>query len=75
VVRWSLDADDRFVVVEQVRVQFVHVEKDSISGVQRVSPELKAFVDRVIVPALLERFLREQAAANSPQEPPLRPAA
>jgi len=36
-----------------------------------LSPELKTFIDRVVVPALLDRFLREQAAAT----PPLRPAA
>jgi hypothetical protein len=34
-----------------------------------VTPELKSFIDEVIVPALLERFLREHAAA------PARPAA
>jgi hypothetical protein len=36
-----------------------------------MSPELKAFIDRVVVPALLERFLQEHAAPV----PPLRPAA
>jgi hypothetical protein len=40
-----------------------------------MSPELRAFIDRVIVPALLERFLREQAIDPTPQGPPLRPAA
>jgi len=35
-----------------------------------LSPELKMFLDQVIVPALVERFLREQAAAV----PPLRQA-
>jgi len=35
-----------------------------------MSPDLKAFIDRVVVPALVERFLREQAAAV----PPLRQA-
>jgi hypothetical protein len=34
-----------------------------------MSPELRAFVDRVIVPALLERFLREQAAEAPSPEP------
>lgn len=28
-----------------------------------MNPDLRVFIDRVIVPALLERFLREQAAA------------
>jgi hypothetical protein len=32
-----------------------------------MNPDLRAFVDRVIVPALLERFLREQAAATAPR--------
>jgi hypothetical protein len=34
-----------------------------------VSPALRAFCDRVIVPALLERFLRDQAVAASPPPP------
>jgi hypothetical protein len=38
-------------------------------------PELRTFVDRVIVPALLERFLREQADAVGPPPTPVRPAA
>jgi hypothetical protein len=29
-----------------------------------MNPELQMFIDRVIVPALLERFLREQQAAG-----------
>jgi hypothetical protein len=37
---------------------------------QPLAPALKSFIDAVIVPALVERFLREQAAA-----PPVRPAA
>ena len=28
-----------------------------------MNPDLRTFVDRVIVPALVDRFLREQAAA------------
>jgi hypothetical protein len=36
---------------------------------------LRAFVDRVIVPALLERFLREQAGEHTSTTPPMRPAA
>ena len=28
-----------------------------------MSPDLRLFIDRVIVPALLERFLREHAAS------------
>ena len=39
-----------------------------------MSPELKSLVDTVIVPVLLERFLREQAG-EAPTTPPLRPAA
>ncbi len=35
-----------------------------------MSPELQGFIDRVIVPALLERFLREQASAPAPSERP-----
>jgi hypothetical protein len=38
-------------------------------------PDLRAFVDRVIVPALLERFLREQLAGQASSPPPMRPAA
>jgi hypothetical protein len=34
-----------------------------------MSTDLRAFIDRVIVPALLERFLRDHAAA-SPARPP-----
>jgi hypothetical protein len=30
----------------------------------RLHPELRLFIDRVIVPALLERFLHEHAAAR-----------
>jgi hypothetical protein len=37
-----------------------------------MSPDLRVFVDRVVVPALVERFLREQAAASGA---PIRPAA
>jgi len=37
-----------------------------------INPELRVFIDRVIVPALLERFLRDQAAGSSA---PIRPAA
>ncbi len=33
-----------------------------------MSSDLRAFVDRVIVPALLERFLREQAASAEPSK-------
>lgn len=33
-----------------------------------MDPELKAFIDRVIVPALVERFLRPPP----PPEPPMR---
>jgi hypothetical protein len=40
-----------------------------------LNPDLRLFIDRVIVPALLERFLREQAAGQAPTTPPLRPAA
>lgn len=40
-----------------------------------MSSELRAFVDRVIVPALLDRFLREQAAAAVGPPAPIRPAA
>lgn len=32
-----------------------------------MKPELRAFLDRVIVPALLERFLREQAGRQQRQ--------
>jgi hypothetical protein len=35
-----------------------------------MTPALATFIDRVVVPALLERWLREQAAAR-----PERPAA
>jgi hypothetical protein len=40
-----------------------------------MDPELKRFIDAAVVPALLERFLREQAASQVPTTPPLRPAA
>jgi hypothetical protein len=33
-------------------------------------PELKRFIDAVIVPALVERFLREQGAAQASEAPP-----
>jgi hypothetical protein len=39
-----------------------------------MTPELQDFVDRVIVPALLQRFLREQAARTTPSAP-VKPAA
>jgi hypothetical protein len=33
-------------------------------------PELRTFIDRVIVPALLDRFLRDQAlSAPAPRRP------
>lgn len=35
-----------------------------------LSPELQAFIDRVVVPALLERFLREHAADRSAADIP-----
>jgi len=38
------------------------------------NPDLRTFVDRVIVPALLDRFLREQAAGSGAPTP-IRPAA
>jgi len=38
-----------------------------------MNPDLRTFVDRVVVPALVERFLREQAAASAAA--PARPAA
>jgi hypothetical protein len=34
-----------------------------------INPELKQFIDRVVVPALLERFLREHAAGAEPPRP------
>lgn len=34
-----------------------------------LSPALAAFVERVIVPALLERWLREHASLNTPERP------
>ena len=44
------------------------------TGQSPMSADLRAFIDRVIVPALLERFLREHATAQ--QNPmPARPAA
>jgi hypothetical protein len=44
------------------------------TGQLPMSTDLRAFIDRVIVPALLERFLREHATAQ--QNPmPARPAA
>lgn len=33
------------------------------AAVPYLAPELRAFIDRVIIPALLERFLRESAAS------------
>jgi hypothetical protein len=39
-------------------------------GNMEVSPELRAFIDRVIVPALLERFLREHAAPQNAADTP-----
>lgn len=39
-----------------------------------MTADLRAFVDRVVVPALLERFLREQAAGSGTPTP-VRPAA
>ena len=33
-----------------------------------MSPDLRALIDRVIVPALLERFLREHASQQSTSE-------
>lgn len=48
-------------------------EKDDDGG-QHMNPELRKFIARVVVPALLERFLREQAAANL-NPTPKRPAA
>ena len=44
-------------------------EKD---GAGTMEPELKRFIDAVVVPALLERFLREHEGA---QTPTIRPAA
>ena len=35
-----------------------------------MSPELRAFIDRVIVPALLDRFLREHAAPQTTVDSP-----
>ena len=32
-----------------------------------MNPHLRTFIDRVVVPALLERFLREHAAATQDQ--------
>jgi hypothetical protein len=40
-----------------------------------MTPDLRTFVDRVIVPALVDRFLREQAAASAGAPAPIRPAA
>jgi hypothetical protein len=39
-----------------------------------MNPDLRAFIDRAIVPALVERFLREQAATGATTAP-VRPAA
>jgi hypothetical protein len=47
-----------------------------VSGDQRVTnPELRSFIDRVIIPALLDRFLKEQSANGLNDSPPIRPAA
>jgi len=35
-----------------------------------MSPDLRAFIDRVIVPALLERFLREHGAQQPTVQSP-----
>jgi hypothetical protein len=37
--------------------------------------DLRIFIDRAIVPALLDRFLREQGMLRTPTIPPMRPAA
>jgi hypothetical protein len=39
-----------------------------------LSRELQNFIDRVVVPALADRFLREQAASATPPAP-IEPAA
>jgi len=39
-----------------------------------INPELSRFVERVIVPALVERFLRDQVAGTVSQPTPNRPA-
>jgi hypothetical protein len=39
-----------------------------------MSPNLQTFVDRVVVPALVDRFLREQSTTSRPSAP-VRPAA
>ena len=31
----------------------------------RISPELRTFIDRVVVPALIERFLSEHASTDT----------
>jgi hypothetical protein len=36
----------------------------------RVDPDLRLFIDRALVPALLERFLREHAPATRPSSEP-----
>jgi hypothetical protein len=40
-----------------------------------MSPDLRTFIDRVVVPALLERFLREQMTTSLGPTTPARPAA
>jgi hypothetical protein len=40
-----------------------------------MNPNLQIFIDRVIVPALVDRFLREQTAASAGAPAPIRPAA
>lgn len=42
---------------------------------ETMTADLRTFIDRAVVPALVEKFLREQAAASSPQPTPIRPAA
>jgi hypothetical protein len=37
--------------------------------------ELRAFIDAAVIPALIERFLREHAATHEGTIPPVRPAA
>jgi len=43
-----------------------------MNQLSNLHPDLRTFIDRVVVPALIERFLRDQAAGTSP---PVRPAA
>lgn len=40
-----------------------------------MNADLRTLIDRVVIPALLERFRREQTASEAPSVPPLRPAA